>query len=136
MILATLLAQAGGATPLPISGVPGGAGSPGGVAAAVAGPGTASYVMLATVVFLIGSLGFLVRRNTVTMFMCVELMLNAVNIVLVAFGRQMADIEGQIFVFFVMVVAAAEVMVGLAILVTIFRRRVTASIDDLNKLSG
>lgn len=103
---------------------------------AVTAPTPAAYVFLAIALFAIGSLGFLVRRNVLVMFMCVELMLNAVNLALVSFGRAMNSLSGQVFVFFVLVVAAAEVMVGLAILVAIFRRRVRASADDLSNLRG
>lgn len=99
-------------------------------------PSDTVYIALSAALFVIGALGFLVRRNTLVMFMCVELMLNASNLALITFGRSLDDIGGQVFVFFVMVVAAAEVMVGLAILVAIYRRRVSASADDLSKLNG
>jgi NADH-quinone oxidoreductase subunit K len=91
---------------------------------------------LAAVLFSIGLLGIVVRRNALIMFMCVELMLNAVNLTFVAAGRALGSIEGQVSVFFVLVVAAAEVVVGLAIIVAIFRRRETASVDELSELSG
>ena len=94
------------------------------------------YLGLAGVLFLIGSLGMLIRRNVLIMFMCVELMLNAVNLTLLSAGRAHNDLHGQVSVFFVLVVAAAEVVVGLAIIVAIFRRRATASIDDLSDLRG
>ena len=78
----------------------------------------------------------LVRRNALVMFMCIELMLNAVNLTLISAGRAMNDIHGQVAVFFILVVAAAEVVVGLAIIVAIFRRRSTASVDELAELKG
>ena len=94
------------------------------------------YLYLAAVLFTIGAVGLLVRRNVLVMFMCVELMLNAVNLTFVTFARMLDDIGGQSFVFFVLVVAAAEVVVGLGIIVAIFRRRVGATADDLNLLKG
>ncbi|MHB1548649.1 MAG: NADH-quinone oxidoreductase subunit NuoK, partial [Acidimicrobiales bacterium] len=81
------------------------------------------YLGLAAVLFAIGALGLLVRRNILVMFMCVELMLNAANLTFVTFARMLSDIGGQVLVFFVLVVAAAEVVVGLGIVVAIFRRR-------------
>ena len=94
------------------------------------------YLTLAAVLFSIGMLGILVRRNALIMFMCVELMLNAVNLTFVAAGRALGSIQGQVSVFFVLVVAAAEVVIGLAIIVAIFRRRSTASVDELAELRG
>jgi len=94
------------------------------------------YLALAALLFVIGAAGILLRRNALVMFMSVELMLNAVNLTFVAAGRQLNVIDGQISVFFVMVVAAAEVVVGLAIIVAVFRRRATASVDDLAELKG
>jgi len=94
------------------------------------------YQVLAAMLFSVGALGFLVRRNALVMFMCVELMLNAVNLSLVTYSRVINDVAGQVTVFFVMVVAAAEVVVGLGILVAIFRRRHTASADDVSLLKG
>jgi NADH-quinone oxidoreductase subunit K len=94
------------------------------------------YMTLAAVLFSIGLLGILVRRNALIMFMCVELMLNAVNLTFVAAGRALGSLEGQVSVFFVLVVAAAEVVVGLAIIVAIFRRRESASVDELSELRG
>ncbi len=94
------------------------------------------YMALAAVLFVIGASGILVRRNALVMFMSVELMLNAVNLSFVAAGRELNTLDGQVAVFFVMVVAAAEVVVGLAIIVTIFRRRATASVDELSELKG
>ena len=94
------------------------------------------YMGLAAVLFAIGASGVLLRRNVLIMFMSVELMLNAVNLTFVAAGRELGNIDGQVAVFFVMVVAAAEVVVGLAIIVTVFRRRATASADELSELAG
>ena len=94
------------------------------------------YLILAALLFAIGALGVLVRRNVLVMFMCIELMLNAANLTLVTFSRLLDDIGGQALVFFVLVVAAAEVVVGLGIIVSIFRRRPEATADDLNMLKG
>ena len=96
----------------------------------------AYYLVLATIIFGIGAVGLLVRRNALVMFMCIELMLNAVNLTFVTFSRMLDDIGGQVFVFFTLVVAAAEVVVGLALIVAIFRRRQGATADDINLLSG
>ena len=92
------------------------------------------YVVLASLLFAIGAVGVLTRRNALVAFMSVELMLNAANLALVAFARMHGNLEGQIAAFFVMVVAAAEVVVGLAIIVTIFRTRRSASVDDASLL--
>ncbi|MCW2802143.1 MAG: NADH-quinone oxidoreductase subunit NuoK [Propionibacteriaceae bacterium] len=92
------------------------------------------YIVLSALLFTIGTVGFLVRRNAIVAFMCVELMLNAANLALVTFSRMYGKLDGQIAAFFVMVVAAAEVVVGLAIIVTIFRTRRSASVDDANLL--
>ena len=94
----------------------------------------AHFVALAVILFVIGAVGVLVRRNALVIFMCVELMLNAVNLAFVAFARMHGNLDGQVIAFFVMVVAAAEVVVGLAILMTIFRTRRSASVDDANLL--
>ena len=94
------------------------------------------YLVLAAMIFTIGAVGVLVRRNVLVMFMCIELMLNAVNLTFVAFARQLNDVRGQAFVFFTLVVAAAEVAVGLAIIVAIFRRRRNATADDVRMLKG
>jgi NADH-quinone oxidoreductase subunit K len=94
------------------------------------------YLGLAAVLFSLGAIGLLIRRNVLVMFMCVELMLNAVNLTFVTFSRMLNDIGGQSLVFFVLVVAAAEVVVGLGIIVAIFRRRPEATADDLNSLKG
>ena len=94
------------------------------------------YLTLSAILFAIGALGLLVRRNPLVMFMCVELMLNAVNLSFVTFARMLDDIGGQTVVFFVLVVAAAEVVVGLGIIVAIFRRKADATADDLHYLRG
>jgi len=94
------------------------------------------YMALAAVLFTIGASGILMRRNALVMFMSVELMLNAVNLTFVAAGRNLNVLDGQVSVFFVMVVAAAEVVVGLAIIVAVFRRRQTASVDELSEMRG
>ena len=93
-----------------------------------------SFVALAVILFVIGAVGVLVRRNAMVIFMCVELMLNAVNLAFVAFARLHGNLNGQVIAFFVMVVAAAEVVVGLAILMAIFRSRRSASVDDASLL--
>jgi NADH-quinone oxidoreductase subunit K len=92
------------------------------------------YVVLAAALFTIGAVGVLVRRNAIVLFMCIELMLNAANLALVTFSRINGNLDGQIMAFFVMVVAAAEVVVGLAIIMSIFRTRRSASVDDANLL--
>jgi len=92
------------------------------------------YVVLAAALFTIGAVGVLVRRNAIVLFMCIELMLNAANLALVTFSRINGNLDGQIIAFFVMVVAAAEVVVGLAIIMSIFRTRRSASVDDSNLL--
>jgi NADH-quinone oxidoreductase subunit K len=94
------------------------------------------YLALGAVLFVIGAGGMLLRRNAIVMFMSIELMLNAVNLTFVAIGRHVGDLNGQVAVFFVMVVAAAEVVVGLAIMIAVFRRRASASVDDLAVLKG
>jgi NADH-quinone oxidoreductase subunit K len=94
------------------------------------------YLTLAAILFSIGAVGLLVRRNVLVMFMCVELMLNAVNLTFVTYSRMLNDIGGQSVVFFVLVVAAAEVVVGLGIIVSIFRRRPEATADDASLLKG
>jgi NADH-quinone oxidoreductase subunit K len=92
------------------------------------------YLVLAAILFTIGAVGVLVRRNAIVVFMCIELMLNSVNLTLVTFARSTGTIDGQIMAFFVMVVAAAEVVVGLAIIMSIYRTRRSASVDDANLL--
>lgn len=94
------------------------------------------YLLLSAALFAIGTVGVLVRRNPLVMFMCLELMLNAVNLSFVAFSRVHGDIGGQTAVFFVLVVAAAEVVVGLGIIVAIFRKRPGANADDIAMLKG
>jgi NADH-quinone oxidoreductase subunit K len=93
-----------------------------------------NYVLLSAILFTIGVTGVLFRRNAIIIFMCIELMLNAVNLLLTAFSAQHADSGGQVFVFFIMAVAAAEVAVGLAILVMIYRNVKSVDINVLNKL--
>jgi NADH-quinone oxidoreductase subunit K len=95
-----------------------------------------NYLVLASILFSIGATTVLLRRNAIIVFMGVELMLNATNLVLVTFARQHGDLSGQVMAFFVMVVAAAEVVVGLAIIVQIFRTRRSASVDDVNLLKS
>lgn len=94
------------------------------------------YLTLAAVLFSIGAMGLLIRRNVLVMFMCVELMLNAVNLTFVTYSRMLHDIGGQALVFFSLVVAAAEVVVGLGIIVSLFRRKSGASADDFHILKG
>jgi NADH-quinone oxidoreductase subunit K len=94
------------------------------------------YLVVAALLFTIGAVGLLLRRNVLVMFMCVELMLNAANVTFVTFARAMNDVGGQVIVFFTLVVAAAEVAVGLAIIVAIFRRRREATADDVRLLRG
>ncbi|NJP05097.1 MAG: NADH-quinone oxidoreductase subunit NuoK [Chloroflexaceae bacterium] len=94
------------------------------------------YVLLSAALFTIGVLGVLLRRNAIVLFMSVELMLNAANLALVAFAYRHANIDGQVLVFFVISVAAAEVAVGLALLVTIFRTRSTTDVDEVSTLRG
>ena len=94
------------------------------------------YLLLSAVLFTIGTVGVLVRRNPLVMFMCIELMLNAVNLTFVTLGRRLNVIDGQAIVFFVLVVAAAEVVVGLGIIVAIMRRRSGITVDDLAELKG
>ncbi len=91
---------------------------------------------LSAVVFVIGVVGVLVRRNALIIFMSIELMLNAANLAFVAFARELGSLDGQIFVFFVMTVAAAEVAVGLAIIVNVFRLKETVYVDEINLLKG
>lgn len=92
------------------------------------------YLYLSAIVFTIGAAGFLLRRNAIVVFMCIELMLNATNLALVTFARMHGDVGGHVFAFFVMVVAAAEVVIGLAIIMAIYRSRRSASIDDASLL--
>jgi NADH-quinone oxidoreductase subunit K len=93
-----------------------------------------NYLFLSALLFTIGAAGVLLRRNAIVVFMCIELMLNAVNLTFVTFARLHSNLDGQVFAFFTMVVAAAEVVVGLAIIMTIFRTRRSTSVDDANLL--
>lgn len=92
------------------------------------------YLVLAALIFTIGSVGVLTRRNALVVFMCVEMMLNACNLAFATFAKQHGNLDGQVIAFFVMVVAAAEVVIGLAIIMTIFRTRRSASVDDASLL--
>lgn len=94
------------------------------------------YIALSVVMFTLGAMGVLLRRNALIIFMSIELMLNSANLLFVAFARNMGDINGQIFVFFTMTVAAAEVAVGLALAVVIFRTRDTVNIDEMRLMKG
>jgi NADH-quinone oxidoreductase subunit K len=95
-----------------------------------------NYIYLSVLLFTVGAAGVLLRRNAIVMFMCVELMLNAVNLAFVTFARMHGQLDGQMVAFFTMVVAACEVVVGLAIIMTVFRARKSASVDDANLLKG
>ncbi|MFZ4826030.1 MAG: NADH-quinone oxidoreductase subunit NuoK [Phototrophicaceae bacterium] len=97
---------------------------------------TEAFVMLSAVLFVMGTLGVLVRRNAILVFMSVELMLNAANLSFVAFAKHWQNLDGHLFVFFVMTVAAAEVAVGLALIVTIFRSKQSIDIDELHQMEG
>ncbi len=90
------------------------------------------YLILSGILFTIGAIGVLTRRNAIVIFMCIEIMLNAVNLAFVTFSRQHNSMDGQIFVFFIMTVAAAEAAVGLAIIVAIFRNKSTVDVDEIN----
>jgi len=94
------------------------------------------YLALSAAVFAIGVLGFLTRRNIIIMFMSVELMLNAVNISLISFSHYLQDMRGQVFVFFVITVAAAEAAIGLALIIALFRNKATAHVDEMNEMKG
>ncbi len=96
----------------------------------------AAYIALSAVLFLLGVVGVLVRRNAIVIFMSIELMLNAANLALVAFARYLDQLDGQVFAFFVMAVAAAEVAIGLAIIVNVFRVRQSVYVDEVNLLKG
>jgi NADH-quinone oxidoreductase subunit K len=95
-----------------------------------------NYLYLSALLFTIGAAGVLLRRNAIVMFMCIELMLNAVNLAFVTFARMHGQLDGQMVAFFTMVVAACEVVVGLAIIMTVFRARRSASVDEANLLKG
>ncbi len=90
------------------------------------------YLILSGILFSIGTVGVLINRNALVIFMCIELMLNAVNLAFVTFSRQQNSMDGQIFVFFIMTVAAAEAVVGLAIIIALFRNKATVNVDDIN----
>ncbi|HKK00996.1 MAG TPA: NADH-quinone oxidoreductase subunit NuoK [Desulfuromonadales bacterium] len=92
------------------------------------------YLVLSAILFSIGTFGVLTRRNAIVIFMCIELMLNAVNLSFIAFSQYLGNLDGQIFVFFVMTVAAAEAAVGLALMITFFRNRESIDIEDINML--
>ncbi len=94
----------------------------------------AHILALSVILFALGVAGFIVRRNIITIFMCIELMLNAVNLAFIGFSRYLGNLDGQVFVFFVIVVAAAEAAVGLAIIIAVQRNRGSLSIDDLNSM--
>ena len=94
------------------------------------------YLVLSAVLFALGVTGFLFRRNIITVFMSIELMLNAVNLTFIAFASRLGQVDGQVFAFFVMVVAAAEAAVGLAIILVVFRNRATLQIDELDSLKN
>jgi len=96
-----------------------------------------SHVLaLSMILFVLGVAGFIFRRNIITIFMCIELMLNAVNLAFIGFARQLGQLDGQIYVFFVIVVAAAEAAVGLAIIIALYRNRESLSIDDLDSMKN
>ena len=95
-----------------------------------------SYLILSALLFTIGVVGVLIRRNAIIIFMCIELMLNAANLAFVAISRSLGEASGQIFVIFVMAVAAAEVAIGLAIIVSVFKHRQTINVDEVNSLKG
>ncbi len=97
---------------------------------------SAWFILLGAILFTLGAVGVLVRRNPLVILICIELMLNAVNLTLITFSRQLQNIEGQLFALMVMTVAAAEAVVGLAILVDIFRVRDAEDVDDLSELKG
>jgi len=92
------------------------------------------YLALSVILFVLGAAGFVIRRNIVTIFMCIELMLNAANLAFVAFSRHLGNLDGQIFAFFVIVVAAAEAAVGLAIIIAIYRNRGSLNIEDVDSM--
>jgi len=94
------------------------------------------YILLSAIVFIIGAAGFLTRRNIIIMFISIELMLNAANISLVSFSHFLNDMRGQILVFFVIAVAAAEAAIGLAIIIALFRNRATAHVDEIDEMKG
>jgi NADH-quinone oxidoreductase subunit K len=92
------------------------------------------YLILSLLLFLVGAVGFIVKKNIISVFLCLELMLNAANLSFIAFSRYLNQVDGQIFVFFIMVIAAAEAAVGLAITIVLFRNRNTLSVDDADTM--
>jgi len=96
--------------------------------------GLTPYLILSMLLFIIGAAGFIIKKNVIAVFLCVELMLNAVNLSFVAFARRLNQVDGQIFVFLVMVVAAAEAAVGLAIAIVLYRNRKTLNVDDVDAM--
>ncbi len=99
-------------------------------------PDTAAYLMLSATLFAVGLVGVIVRRNMITVLMCIELMLNAVNINLIAFSYRLASLEGQVFTIFVICIAAGEAAVGLAIIIQLYRLRNTVNVDEVRTLHG
>ncbi len=99
-------------------------------------PDTAAYLMLSGTMFAVGLVGVIVRRNMITVLMCIELMLNAVNINLIAFSHRLANLEGQVFTVFIITIAAGEAAVGLAIIIQLYRLRATVNIDEVRTLHG
>jgi NADH-quinone oxidoreductase subunit K len=95
---------------------------------------TTHYMVVSAILFALGTFGVLTRRNAIVIFMCIELMLNAVNLTFIALSRQLGNMDGQVFVFFVMTVAAAEAAVGLALMITFFRNKDTIEVDDISLL--
>ena len=91
-----------------------------------------SYLIVSAVLFAIGTIGVLTRKNVIVIFMCIELMLNAVNLTFVAFSRHLGNLDGQVFVFFIMTVAAAEAAVGLALIIAFFNNKQSIDVDDVN----
>ncbi|GMT42205.1 MAG: NADH-quinone oxidoreductase subunit K 1 [bacterium] len=94
------------------------------------------YLILSGILFAVGAVGVITRRNAIVIYMCIELMLNAVNLTFVAFARQLGDMGGHIFVFMVMTVAAAEAAVGMGIIIALFRNRASVDVDEINLLKG
>ena len=99
-------------------------------------PSTDAYLMLSATMFAVGLVGVIVRRNMITVLMCIELMLNAVNINLIAFSYRLANLEGQVFTIFVICIAAGEAAVGLAIIIQLYRLRATINLDEVKTLNG
>jgi NADH-quinone oxidoreductase subunit K len=99
-------------------------------------PSTAAYLMLSGTLFAVGLIGVIIRRNMITVLMCIELMLNAVNINLIAFSHRLGSLEGQVFTVFVITIAAGEAAVGLAIIIQLYRLRATVNIDEVRTLHG